>query len=78
MNDQCICVTGSIQQRSFRFVECFGRYVTRRISGTIRNYNNEGTYNRSGHRDSIGKELVYGSATISSEFDRETNACRSK
>ena len=31
---------------------------------------NKGTYNRSGHRDSTAKKLVYGKARISDEFDR--------
>ena len=57
-----------------------------RVLREIRNENkrndpepNEGTYNRSGHRDSTAKKLVYGSAKIPGEFDRETShACPSK
>ena len=61
-----------------RFVEFFGRY------GNEKSKQNDpepdkGTYNRSGHRGSTAKKLVYGSVRISGEFDRETShACPSK
>ena len=54
-----------------------GDTVTRRASRMIRNL--MGPCNRSGHRNSTAKKLVYGSAKISGEFDPETShACPSK
>ena len=70
--------TDSIQRRLVRFVEFFGRYRNEKSKQNDPEPN-EGTCNRSGHRDSTAKKLVYGSAKISGEFDPETShACPSK